>query len=199
MSNSASSLPLPLTLAGRLWPARDEGRFAALRAILLIALGTALLTLSAKIEVPFRPVPMTMQTLVVLVIGATYGLRLAGATVAAYILQGALGLPVFAGPVAGVAYLMGPTGGFILGFLAAALVTGFMAERGFDRSLIRITVMMFIGHAIIFIAGLGWLSTVMPLAQAWALGAMPFMAATLLKTALAVALVQSACIWTGRS
>src|SRR3954447_27079486 len=156
-----------------------------------MALGTALLTLSAKTQVPFYPVPMTMQTFVVLALGAAYGWRLAGATIALYLLEGAAGLPVFAGPITGPAYLMGPTGGFLLGFLASAFVTGFMAERGWDRSLARIAVMMVIGHAVIFAFGLGWLSTLMPFAKAWAVGFAPFACATLLKTALAVAAIQA--------
>jgi biotin transport system substrate-specific component len=156
--------------------------------------GTALLTLSAKIQVPFYPVPMTMQTLVVLVLGAAYGWRLGGATVALYLFEGAMGLPVFAGPQAGFAYMAGPTGGFLIGFLAASMLTGWMAERGWDRSLGRVIVMMTVGHAAIFAFGLGWLSTMMPFLKAWAVGAVPFAAATLLKTALAIAVMQAA--WT---
>src|SRR3954468_4084437 len=192
MSSGASSYAAPSTLVGLLWPSREDARTTALRAVVLMALGTALLTLSAKAQVPFYPVPMTMQTFVVLALGAAYGWRLAGATVARYLLEGAAGLPVFAGPVTGAAYLMGPTGGFLVGFLASALVTGFMAERGFDRSLGRVVVMMVLGHAVIFAFGLGWLSTLMPFAKAWAVGFAPFALATLLKTALAVAAVQAA-------
>ena len=135
MSTGASSLSTSSTLVGFLWPSRDDARFAALRAIVLMAVGTALLTVSAKVQVPLPYVPMTLQTLVVLLIGASYGWRLGGATVAAYLIEGAMGLPVFAGPTAGIGYLMGPTGGFLFGFLAAAIVMGFMAERGWDRSL----------------------------------------------------------------
>jgi biotin transport system substrate-specific component len=177
---------------GRLWPSREDARLTALRATVLMIAGTALLTVSAKIQVPFYPVPMTLQTLAVLVLGAAYGWRLAGATVALYLLEGMAGLPVFAGPVTGPAYLMGPTGGFLAGFLAAALLTGFMAERGFDRSLVRLTVTMTLGHAVIFAFGIGWLATLMPLAKAWAVGFAPFAAATLVKTALAVAVLRAA-------
>ena len=192
MSSGASSYAAPSTLVGLLWPSREDARTTALRAIVLMALGTAFLTLSAKTQVPFYPVPMTMQTFVVLALGAAYGWRLAGATVALYLIEGAAGLPVFAGPVTGVGYLMGPTGGFLVGFLASALVTGFMAERGWDRSLKRVVVMMVLGHAVIFAFGLGWLSTLMPFAKAWAVGFAPFALATLLKTALAVAAMQVA-------
>ena len=192
MSSGVSSFATPSTVVGQLWPSREDSRFAALRIAALLAVGTALLTLSAKIQVPFYPVPMTMQTFVVLVLGAAYGWRLAGATVALYLLEGAAGLPVFAGPVAGPAYLLGPTAGFLIGFLPAAMVTGFMAERGWGRSLLRITAMMLIGHAVIFGFGIGWLTTAMPFAKAWAVGFMPFLAATALKTALAVAAMQAA-------
>ena len=198
MSTGATSLSSPSTLVGLIWPSRDDARFAALRAIVLMAVGTALLTLSAKVQVPLPYVPMTLQTLVVLIIGASYGWRLGGATVGLYLLQGAMGMPVFAGPTAGVGYLMGPTGGFLFGFLAAAIVMGFMAERGWDRSLLRVIVMMSLGHALVFAFGLAQLSLVMPFAKAWTVGAAPFIAATVVKTALAVALMQAAWAVTRR-
>ncbi len=101
------------------------GRFAA-----LAIAGTLALALSAKVQIPFYPVPMTLQTLAVLAIGAAFGLRLAAATVALYLIEGLLGLPVFAGAVAGPAYMFGPTGGYLLGFLASAAFVGFAADRG---------------------------------------------------------------------
>jgi biotin transport system substrate-specific component len=192
MSSGVSSFAAPSTLVARLWPSREDARFAALRVAALLAFGTALLTLSAKIQVPFYPVPMTMQTFLVLVLGAVYGWRLAGATVALYLLEGAAGLPVFAGPIAGPAYLMGPTGGFLIGFLPAAMAAGAMAGHGFARSLLGSLATMTAGHAIIFAFGIGWLSTAMPFAGAWAVGFMPFLAATALKTALAAAAFQAA-------
>jgi biotin transport system substrate-specific component len=201
MPTGASSLASPSTLVGLLWPSRDDSRFAALRAVVLMVVGTALLTISAKVQVPLPFVPMTMQTLVVLIIGASYGWRLGGATVALYLAEGAMGMPVFANTppmAAGVAYLAGPTGGFLFGFLAAALVMGFMAERGWDRSLLRVAVMMTIGHAVILLAGFGWLSVLLPVAKAWSVGIAPFMAATIVKTALAVALMQAAWSMTRR-
>ena len=197
MSTGASAIASPSTLVGLLWPSRDDARFAALRAIVLMAVGSALLTLSAKVQVPLPYVPMTMQTLVVLMIGASYGWRLGGATVALYLAEGAMGMPVFANTppmAAGIGYFLSPTGGFLFGFLGAALVMGFMAERGWDRSLARVVVMMAIGHAVIFAFGLAQLSLIMPFAKAWTVGAAPFVAATVLKTALAAALMQAA--WT---
>jgi biotin transport system substrate-specific component len=192
MSSGATPLVSPTTLAGRLWPTRDDARLGGVRASALMVLGTALLAISAKIQVPFPYVPMTMQTLVVLLIGAAYGWRLGAATVLLYLVEGALGLPVFAGPVAGPAYMAGPTGGFLLGFLAAAVVTGFMAERGWNRSGLRILAMMTAGHVVLFAFGLAWLCSLMPLGAAWAAGVAPFVAATVLKTALAAAIMQAA-------
>ena len=98
-----------------------------------ILLGVCLLTLSAKIQVPFWPVPMTMQTLVVLIIGMAYGTRLGAGTVLAYLLVGAAGFPVFAGTPErgiGLAYMMGPTGGFLMGFVVAAWITGLLPNAG---------------------------------------------------------------------
>ena len=105
--------------------------------MLLALVGTLALTVSAKTQIPFWPVPMTMQTFAVLVIGMAYGgTRLGVATIALYLLEGALGLPVFAGTPKGLglAYMMGPTGGYLLGFVAGAWLCGWPAERGFDRS-----------------------------------------------------------------
>ena len=129
-------------VAAVLWPHRADGSSAVLRSVVLIALGTALLTLSAKVNLPLPYVPMTLQTLVVLVIGAAYGWRLGSATVIAYLAEGAMGLPVFAGPVGGLAPLLGPTAGYLFGFVAAAFVTGWLSERGWDRSVPRLFVAM---------------------------------------------------------
>ena len=187
MTTGFTSIAAPSTLMSFVWPSRS-----ILRAPVLMVVGTALLALSAKIQVPFYPVPMTMQTLVVLVIGAAYGWRLGGATVALYLAEGALGLPVFAGAGAGIAYMAGPTGGFLIGFLVAAMVTGVMAQRGWDRSLIRVVAMMAVGHAVIFVFGVAWLSSLFDFSRAWAVGVAPFYAATVLKTLLAAALMQAA-------
>ena len=108
--------------AALLWPQRADGSSGLLRSVILVALGTALLTLSAKVNLPLPYVPMTLQTLAVLVIGAAYGWRLGTATLMAYLAEGAIGFPVFAGPVGGLAPLVGPTAGYLYGFVAAARV-----------------------------------------------------------------------------
>ena len=106
-----------------MWPIRPGETVGALRTLVLIALGTALMALSAKVNLPLPYVPMTLQTLVVLMIGAAYGWRLGSATMIAYLAEGAMGLPVFAGPVGGIAPLVGPTAGYLFGFVGAAFVT----------------------------------------------------------------------------
>ena len=115
------------------------------------------MALSAKVNLPLPYVPMTLQTLVVLMIGAAYGWRLGSATMIAYLAEGAMGLPVFAGPVGGIAPLVGPTAGYLFGFIGAAFVTGWLAERGWDRSVMLLFAAMAAGHILILAAGL-WLA-----------------------------------------
>ena len=162
-----------------------------LRSVTLVALGTALLTLSAKVNLPLPYVPMTLQTLVVLMIGAAYGWRLGSATVMAYLAEGALGWPVFAGSVGGLAPLLGPTAGYLFGFVAAAFATGWLSERGWDRSVPRLFLAMGIGHILILAAGFAWLVLGMKLGveKAWLVGIAPFIAASLIKNALGAMLV----------
>lgn len=184
------------TLIAAFWPAADAGAgpaFSALRYAVLALAGTALLWLSAKINVPFYPVPMSMQTFVVLAIGAAYGWRLGAATLLLYLAEGAAGLPVFAGTPEkgiGLAYMMGPTGGYLVGFVAGAALTGWLCERGFDRSFLGLTAAMFIGHVVIFVFGVAWLAGLIGFEKAWAAGVAPFYLATVLKTLLAAAAIQ---------
>lgn len=177
-----------MTLANTVWPAQSANARSA-RNVLLALVGTLALTVSAKAQIPFWPVPMTMQTFVVLVIGMAYGSRLGLATLALYLLEGVLGLPVFAGTPekgVGLAYMMGPTGGYLLGFVVAAWVCGWLAERGFDRSPLKSLAAMSVGHALIFVFGLAWLAQLMGLEKAFIVGVAPFWAATIAKTLLGV-------------
>jgi biotin transport system substrate-specific component len=189
MSESAAVRHFPL--AEMLWPHRADGSFRVLRGAILIALGTGLLTLSAKVNLPLPYVPMTLQTLVVLMIGAAYGWRLGSATVIAYLAEGAVGLPVFAGPVGGLAPLVGPTAGYLYGFVLAAVATGWLSERGWDRSVPLLFVAMGLGHILILGAGFTWLAFGMKLGvdKAWLVGILPFIAASLVKNALGATLV----------
>lgn len=176
---------LDSTLAARLWP---ESRTRILPAAAIALAGSLLLTLSAKLQVPFWPVPMTMQTYVVLCLGAALGWRLGTATVLLYLAEGAVGLPVFAGTPEkglGLAYMMGPTGGYLVGFIAGAALTGWLAERGWDRSIPRMLVAMTIGHVVILAFGWAWLAQLIGPEKAWLAGVVPFYAATVFKTLLA--------------
>jgi biotin transport system substrate-specific component len=174
-----------------MWPTRPGESVGALRAFVLVALGTALMALSAKVSLPLPYVPMTLQTLVVLMIGAGYGWRLGSATMIAYLAEGAMGLPVFAGPVGGLAPLVGPTAGYLFGFVLAAFVTGWLAERGWDRSVGLLFVAMAVGHIVILAAGFGWLAFGLGLGmpKAWQVGLQPFIAASLVKNALGATLM----------
>jgi biotin transport system substrate-specific component len=184
------------TLIGAVWP---EGSLARpLRLALLALAGTALLTVSAKIQIPFWPVPMTMQTFAVLAIGMAYGWRLGGATVLLYLAEGAAGLPVFAGTPEkgiGIAYMMGGTGGYLLGFVLAAALAGWLAERGWDRSVATTALAMLIGNVVIYVPGLLWLGALFGWDKpilAW--GLVPFLAGDLVKLLLAAAAMPLA--WT---
>jgi biotin transport system substrate-specific component len=162
-----------------------------LRSAILVVLGTALLTLSAKVNLPLPYVPMTLQTLVVLMIGAAYGWRLGCATIMTYLATGAAGVPVFAGPVGGLAPFVGPTAGYLFGFVGAAFVTGLLSERGWDRSVPLLFVAMAFGHMLILAVGFGWLAFGMKLGidKAWLVGIKPFIVASLIKNSLGAALV----------
>lgn len=181
------------TLIETLWPAADVR--AILRGVFLAAIGSLLLTLSAKVNVPFYPVPLSMQTFAVLVIGAAYGWRLAAATVLLYLAQGAMGLPVFAGTPEkgiGLAYMLGPTGGYLVGFAVAAALIGWFTERGWDRSFLWLTAAMAIGHVVILAYGMAWLASQIGFEKAWAFGVAPFYLATVLKTLLGAAFIKGA-------
>jgi biotin transport system substrate-specific component len=138
------------------------------------------------------PVPMTMQSFVVLVLGMAYGSRLAAATVGLYLLEGALGLPVFAGTPErgiGIAYMMGPTGGFLFGFLLVATLMGWLAERGWDRTLVGTVAALAIGTVLLFVPGVAWLAALIGWSKAVAAGLTPFLAGSVVKLALAAALL----------
>ena len=178
-------------LAAMMWPTRPGEAVSALRAVVMIALGTAMMALSAKVNLPLPYVPMTLQTLVVLVIGAAYGWRLGSATMIAYLAEGAMGLPVFAGPVGGIAPLVGPTAGYLYGFVAAAFITGWLAERGWDCNVALLFVAMAVGHVVIFIGGFVWLACGIHLGaeKAWLVGVAPFILASVIKNVLGAALM----------
>jgi biotin transport system substrate-specific component len=163
------------------------------RKLAMVAFGSVLVAMSAQVSVPMFPVPMTLQTLAIMLIGLTYGARLAGATMAAYLAQGAMGFPVFAGGAAGIAPLMGPTGGFLFGFVAMAFVMGWLVERGFDRGFGLFGAAL-IATALLFVPGLAWLTAITPLdlQGAFMAGAAPFLLGELVKVAVAALIVSGA-------
>lgn len=180
------------TLANTLWPTSAD-QHSWLRNLLLAFAGSVLLAISAKINIPFYPVPMTMQTFMVLCIGMAFGWRLGGATLLLYLGEGALGLPVFAGTPEkgiGLAYLMGPTGGYLFGFFVAAVTVGWLAEKGWDRNMWTTLAAMIIGTAIIFILGLLYLGVLFgwdkPILE-W--GLIPFLPGAGFKIGLAAAVL----------
>ncbi len=196
----ADMLPLPApTLVNATLPSVSGRRAALARNIALAVAGSLLLVLAAKVKVPFWPVPMTLQTLAVLGLGAAYGARLGAATVALYIAYGLAGLPVFTNtpPVAaGLLYLAGPTGGFLVGFVLAAAVAGWAAERG--ASVLRLVAGLVAADALILGLGCLWLAlgaqmasgvTGVGFAKAFAFGVQPFLLGDALKVALAASLV----------
>ncbi|MDH3377497.1 MAG: biotin transporter BioY [Gammaproteobacteria bacterium] len=174
------------TLAAELWPSTDTNRWA--RNTALVIGGSLLLWVTAKAQIPFWPVPITMQTFAVLLLGAAYGWRLGGAAVLLYLAEGAVGLPVFA-KGGGFAYLYGFTGGYLLGFLLAALAVGWLAQRGWDRSPVTTVAAMVIGEVIIFGLGVAWLANLIGLEKAVAAGVTPFLWGEAAKIALATALL----------
>ena len=175
-------------LINRILP--TEGTTTYIKNILLILFGTLLLAVSAKVQVPFWPVPMTMQTFVVFLIGMTYGWKLSFFTLLAYLVEGAIGLPVFA-KGGGLLYLMGPTAGYLYGMLLAAVIIGWLSERGFTNSYLRCSIALLIGSLFIFALGVGYLGSIIGYDKAISAGLMPFIPSEFFKIALAVVLVPS--------
>jgi biotin transport system substrate-specific component len=189
---------VPLSISHRLtalWPAHIP---TALRTGLLIGGGIALLLLSAKIKVPFYPVPMTLQTLSVGLLAAALGPRHAVGAVVGYLLLGLMGIPVFTNTPpspAGLIYFTGPTGGYLAGFVVAAALVGTLCQRGWDRSFSRLWCAMLLGDAAIIGLGVAWLAFGNPglgLDKALAVGLYPFLLGALLKQVLTATLIRQA-------
>jgi biotin transport system substrate-specific component len=161
-------------------------------ALVVVGAGLIALLAQAQVPLPFSPVPVTGQTLAVLLVGASLGARLGAASVALYIAEGVAGLPVFAGGTAGLARLSGPTGGYLVGFIAAAFVVGLLAERGWDRRIWTAAIAMFVGEVAIYVVGLGWLSRFPLPVGVLDAGLWPFVAGDLYKLVVAALLLPSA-------
>ena len=157
-----------------------------LKYVFLSLIGSIVLALSSKIKIPFYPVPMTMQTLIVLIIGIGYGWKLGLATISLYLFEGIIGLPVFSGtPEKGIGliYFTGPTMGYLLGFLVAVYISG---KFIYDNNLLKNFLKLLLATSFIYILGISWLGNLIgwdkPIIQ---LGAQPFLLAELLKILIA--------------
>ena len=166
------------------------GEATAAKRLMLVLGGTVLIALAARVSVPMIPVPMTLQTLAILVVGLLFGARLGAATLLAYLGEGAMGLPVFAGGNGGFAYMMGPTGGFLAGFVLMAWIAGYAADRG-ARGVVTMTLAALVASALLYIPGLAWPALVMgktvpELLSGWML---PFLAGDAVKAVIAALVV----------
>lgn len=181
--------PLALSLTARLG-VRQRG----LQDALLIFGGSLLVAALAQVRIPlpFTPVPITGQTLGVFLVGATLGSHRAALSLGLYLLEGSMGLPVFAGGAAGSVHLFGPTGGYLFGFVVAAYVIGWLAERGWDRSMGRVALMFIVGETIILGLGSLVLARFIGLERAWLGGVLPFLPGDALKALLAALLLPTA-------
>lgn len=172
-----------------------EKRRAVFYDVALIVGGSLLIALCAQVKIWlwFSPVPITGQTFAVLMIGALLGARRGSLCVLAYLVEGAAGLPVFAGVGrAGLAVLLGPTGGYLVGFVAAAYITGLLAERGWDRRVGTTILAIALGNAAIYVFGLLWLCCLMNINKTiLTVGLYPFIVGDSLKIALAAIVLPS--------
>jgi biotin transport system substrate-specific component len=193
----------PMTRATTLLDATFRDRGLAWQAGLVIA-GSALIAIAAQVSVPFWPVPMTLQTLAVLLVGFAYGARLGAATVLAYLAEGAMGLPVFANGGAGLAYMMGPTAGFLAGFVAMAWIAGKAAEFGLARGVLGTSLAAVLASAALYLPGLAWPMAVagmfgieagwagLSAASVWSGFAAPFLLGDAVKSVIAALVVTGA-------
>lgn len=145
-----------------------------------------------RVLLPFSPVPITGQTLAVLLVGTALGPWRGGLSLGLYLAEGAVGLPVFAGGAAGLATLAGPTGGYLVGFVVAAVLTGHLAQRGWDRRWLGAATVMVLGNVVIYALGVAWLTRFVGWPAAWLQGVAPFLAGDAIKLALATGLLPSA-------
>ena len=183
--------------------AGEAARWARIRSFaydaLLVLAGSALMAASARVAfpLPFSPVPVTGQTFAVLLVGALLGSRRGAASALSYLAEGAAGFPVFAGGAAGPQALMGPTGGYLMGFVLGAWLCGALSERGWDRRAVTTVLSMILGNIAIFAVGIPWLAGFVGAERVLALGLVPFIAGDVLKIGLAAVVLPLAWKWIG--
>jgi biotin transport system substrate-specific component len=162
-------------------------RAGVLQNLLLIVTASLVTAVAAQLEIrlPWTPVPLTGQTFAVMLTGAVLGWRRAFLAQALYLLEGTLGLPVFAGGTAGVGALLGPSGGYLMSFPLAAATTGWLCERGWDRHAITMAAAMLAASGVVFVCGLAWLARFLPASHLLAAGLLPFVPGDVVKATLA--------------
>lgn len=160
----------------------------------LVAGGTLLTAVLAQVEIPLWPVPVTGQTLAVLLVGAALGPARGAASMLLYVLVGALGVPVFSGFDSGTTTLVGPTGGYLFGFVLAAAFTGWLAQRRWERGIVRGLVAFVAGSGVVFLLGLPWLKVSLDITWAQTLqsGLLPFVVGGVIKAAIAAGVLRGA-------
>jgi biotin transport system substrate-specific component len=186
MATATASYPLITLALPKTGAARRIGE------VLLVIGGSLLLALSAKAKVVLGPVDLSLQTLAVLLIGATFGFRLAVATLVLYLVEGAAGFPVFQSTPEkgiGIPYMLGTTGGYLVGFLAMAAIVGWAADRGWDKSVLKLGAAMLVAEIVMMAMGFAWLAGIIGVEKSWQFGVAPFIVPDLIKVALAAALV----------
>lgn len=180
-----------LTFVDVIFPSHNEPAARSTQTLLkkigLVLSFSIFTAVSAKVQIylPFTPVPITGQTLAVLLTGTILGSQMGALSISIYLLAGIVGVPLFSGESAGMTYLLGPTGGYLIGFLISAYIVGKLAERGSDRLLKSCLPMMLLGELIIYAFGLVWLARFVPMNKLLMAGLIPFIPGDLIKLALA--------------
>lgn len=180
LSSTSSFSPLRLQSRSLAWQAGA------------VVLGTLFLALSSYVEVPMVPVPMTLQTLAVTLVGALYGWRLGAITIVAWLIEGAIGLPVLSGGAAGAHHFVGPTAGYLFAFPLAGALVGLLAERGWNgKRVVLAFVAMLLGNLVCLAVGGAWLAIMIGAEAAFISGVAPFLVGAVLKSALGAAALKA--------
>ena len=173
-----------LALADVIWKEKSIAKD-----IILIASTSLIIALLAQVVIPIYPVPFTGQTLGVLLTGALIGKKRASLSLLSYLMMGFIGMPVFVGGTFGIARLAGPTGGYLIGFVFAAIIVGHLTEKGWDRNFITSVLAMFIGSIVIYSFGLLWLSNFTGWDKVLSAGLIPFISGDIIKILIAASIL----------
>jgi biotin transporter BioY len=184
MEQMMSTNLVKLTLADVIWKEKSIAKD-----IILIASTSLMIALLAQVVIPIYPVPFTGQTLGVLLTGALIGKNRASLSLLSYLMMGFIGMPVFVGGTFGIARLAGPTGGYLIGFVFAAMIVGHLTEKGWDRNFITSVIAMFIGSVVIYSFGLLWLSNFTGWDKVLSAGLIPFISGDIIKILIAASIL----------